>query len=49
VDGATNCGIFAVWYKGALEKSNKYIPQSSCLEISDWGVLREILSKVQGE
>ncbi|MDF2804917.1 MAG: HAD-superfamily hydrolase, subfamily variant 1 [Anaerocolumna sp.] len=46
VDGASNCGIFPVWYKGALEKSNKYVPQSSCLEISDWSELIEILTNI---
>ena len=44
VDGATDCGIFAVWYKGAIEKSNKYIPKTSCLEINDWTELMEILN-----
>lgn len=36
VDGAAACDIFPVWYKGALEKSNKSIPRRDCLEINDW-------------
>ena len=47
VDGATDCGIFAVWYKGAIEKSNKYIPKTSCLEITDWIELMEILKSLK--
>jgi putative hydrolase of the HAD superfamily len=47
VDGATDCGIFAVWYKGAIEKSNKYIPKTSCLEINDWTELMEILKSLK--
>ena len=47
VDGATDCGIFAVWYKGAIEKSNKYIPKRSSLEITDWIELIEILKSLK--
>lgn len=47
VDGATDCGIFAVWYKGAIEKSNKYIPKRSSLEITDWIELMEILKSLK--
>lgn len=39
VDGAANCGIFPVWYKGAIEKANNHIPQSKCLIIEDWNEL----------
>jgi len=45
VDGASFCGIFPVWYKGALESWNKNIPESNCLEIKDWTELIEILSE----
>lgn len=41
VDGAANCGIFPVWYKGAIEKSNKHIPKNECLIIDDWNELIE--------
>ncbi|MCX7747832.1 MAG: HAD hydrolase-like protein [Clostridia bacterium] len=43
VDGAADCGIFAVWYKGALDKSNRAIPKGSFLEISDWNELIDLL------
>lgn len=39
VDGAADCGIFPVWYKGAIEKSNKNIPKNKCLIIDDWNNL----------
>ncbi|MCM0650047.1 HAD family hydrolase [Clostridium swellfunianum] len=39
VDGAANCGLLPVWYKGAIEKSNKYIPKNKCLIIDDWNEL----------
>jgi len=45
IDGATDCGISAVWYKGAIEKSNKYIPKRNCLEINDWNELIDIMSR----
>lgn len=47
VDGANDCGIFAVWYKGAMWKSNKYIPKRSTLEINDWTELIEILKTLK--
>ena len=47
VDVATDCGIFAVWYIGAIENSNKYIPKTSCLEINDWTELMEILKSLK--
>lgn len=43
VDGAADCGIFTVWYKGAISKSNKYTPKRNCLDISDWNELVDIL------
>lgn len=43
VDGAADCGIFSVWYKGAMEECNKSIPKKKCLEISDWNELIDIL------
>jgi putative hydrolase of the HAD superfamily len=45
VDGAANCGIFPVWYKGALDKSNTFIPNVNCLEVSNWSELLEFLNK----
>lgn len=36
VDGAAYCGIFPVWYKGAIEESNKYVPKSECFIVNDW-------------
>lgn len=45
VDGASFCGIFPVWYKGALESWNKNIPESNCLEINDWKELIKILNE----
>lgn len=48
VDGAANCGIFPIWYKGALGKINTYIPKSDCLEINDWNELIELLDKNKG-
>lgn len=46
VDGAAASGIFPVWYKGAIEKSNKYTPKSECLEVNDWNELIEVLGKL---
>lgn len=43
VDGAADCGIFPVWYKGAIEKSNKHIPKNKCLIIDDWNELSDKL------
>ena len=43
VDGAADSGIFPVWYKGAIEETNKYVPKSECLEITDWNELIKIL------
>lgn len=47
VEGAANCGIFPVWYKGAMQESNKSVPKSKCLEISDWKELIDILQQQQ--
>ena len=44
VDGAANCGIFPVWYKGAIEKPNKKVPNSECLVIDNWKELIERLT-----
>jgi putative hydrolase of the HAD superfamily len=46
VDGSSVSGIFPVWYKGALEERNKYIPKSHCLEVSNWNELIDILMKL---
>lgn len=46
VDGAAASGIFPVWYKGAIEKSNKYTPKSDCLEVNDWNEVIEMVTKV---
>lgn len=43
VDGAADCGIFPVWYKGAIEERNKSIPKEKSLEINDWNKLVEVL------
>lgn len=43
VDGAADCGIFPVWYKGAIKDTNKTVPKRKCLEINDWKELIDIL------
>lgn len=43
VDGAADCGISPVWYKGAIEKANKYVPKREHMEISDWNELIDML------
>lgn len=43
VDGAAGCGITPVWYKGAIEKSNKYVPKNECIEINDWNEMIDII------
>lgn len=43
VDGAAECGIFPVWYKGAIEEKNKHYPKSECLIISEW---KELMDKL---
>lgn len=47
VDGASDSGMFSVWYKGAIDESNKYVPKGDCLEVNDWSELIEILSKIR--
>lgn len=47
VDGAADCGIYPVWYKGALDKSNKHIPRNTCLEVADWLELMDILRHIE--
>jgi putative hydrolase of the HAD superfamily len=46
VDGASACGIYPVWYKGALDKPSKYIPKSNHLVVNDWNELIEILDSL---
>lgn len=46
VDGAADCGIYPVWYKGAIETSNKYIPKGACLEINNWNELVKIIKNL---
>ncbi|MGF7056814.1 HAD family hydrolase [Brassicibacter mesophilus] len=43
VDGVADCGIFPVWYKGAIRDTNKTVPKRKCLEINDWKELIDIL------
>jgi putative hydrolase of the HAD superfamily len=45
VDGAAASGIFPVWYKGAIQKSNNYIPKSHHLEVNNWNELINMLEK----
>lgn len=45
VDGAAECGIFPVWYRGAEEEPGRYRPRSSCLEIYNWTELIDILMR----
>ena len=44
IDGAAACGIFPIWYKGAIEKANSFKPKSEFLEINDWLELVKVLS-----
>ncbi len=46
VDGAVDSNIFAVWYKGAIDKSNIYTPKRNCLEISDWCELIDLFKTI---
>lgn len=43
VDGAANCGIFSVWYKGAIEASNRATPNNKCLDIYSWDELENVI------
>ena len=45
VDGAAACGLHSVWYKGAIEKSNKCMPKKKCLQIMDWNELIDIIKR----
>lgn len=36
IDGASNSGIYPVWYKGAMETENRLTPSADCLTIYDW-------------
>lgn len=47
VDGAADCGIYPVWYKGAIEKSNKHIPKRECFIINDWNELMDKLKTIE--
>jgi len=47
VDGASNCGIFAVWYKGAINRSFDLSPKMECIEINDWNELMGILNEIR--
>lgn len=47
VDGASACGIFSVWYKGAIEKSNECLPKTKCLQIMDWNELIDIIKNLR--
>lgn len=47
VDGSSGCGINPVWYKGAIDKSNKSVPSCGHIEINDWNALVEILNKTK--
>lgn len=46
VDGASDCGIFPVWYKGAIHDNNKSVPKKKWLEISDWNELIDIINNI---
>jgi putative hydrolase of the HAD superfamily len=46
VDGAASCGIFPVWYKGAMHESNKAVPEKDCLKINHWDELINILESI---
>lgn len=45
VDGAAKCGIYPIWYKGALEEGNKYIPKCDYLEIFQWNDLMKVINE----
>jgi len=45
VDGAAACHIFPVWFKGAIENSNKHVPKSDCFMIEDWEELKDKLKR----
>jgi len=45
VDGASGCGIYPIWYKGAISDTNKHVPTRKHLEVNDWDELIEILNK----
>ena len=43
--GATNAGLFPVWYIGAIDM--KYEPHEEILTINNWKILKELLKKPQ--
>jgi putative hydrolase of the HAD superfamily len=43
VDGASNAGLYPIWYRGAMEEQNKLIPSVECLTVQDWMELVEFL------
>ncbi|QUI24194.1 HAD family hydrolase [Vallitalea pronyensis] len=46
IDGAANCGIFPIWYKGAFEEKNTHVPTiSDYLEVNDWHELITLIEK----
>lgn len=49
VDGAADCDIFPIWYKGAIHKSNKYVPKRECFEINDWNELINMICRQESQ
>ena len=45
VEGASKAGIFAIWYRGAIEEDNKLTPLAECLTVNDWTEIVDILDK----
>lgn len=45
VEGASNTGIYPVWYKGAMESENRMIPSIECLTINDWQEMIDLLTQ----
>lgn len=46
VDGAANCGMFPVWYKGALQAANKSVTKTKRLDINDWYEAIDLIRKL---
>ncbi len=45
VEGASNSGIFPVWYRGAIEQENRLAPSVDCLTINNWMELIDYLKQ----
>lgn len=47
VEGSSKVGMFPVWYRGAIQKHNKQVPEQDCLMVDDWTELMEYIDNLR--